>query len=316
MGNRSAQIVEAVKTLFEEAKVDLVIGFEKGTLPLRSTPCFIRNVRDAERLIWDSCCENNLAAYLPRRKERIAIVVKGCDSRSLVGLLQERQIERENLVIIGLPCSGIINRKKVEQKLAGRALISTEEEPEALVLKGHDFEDRVPLRDLLADNCTSCRHKNPVLYDILIGEQAEEQEGPGEFNEIMAFEEQSAGDRWDYFSTQTAKCIKCYACRNACPICYCQQCCVDSSQPQWFGKSIEQSDTQVFHVMRSFHTAGRCVDCGACVRACPMEVDLRFLNKKIEKDVRELFSFEAGIELDVSPPLTTYKQDDPEEFIK
>ena len=77
---------------------------------------------------------------------------------------------------------------------------------------------------------------------------------------------------------------------------------MDCSEPQWFGKSIELTDTQIFHIVRAFHTTGRCVDCGACMRACPMDVDLRFLNKKIEKDVLELFSFEAGEDPD-QPPL-------------
>jgi ferredoxin len=91
---------------------------------------------------------------------------------------------------------------------------------------------------------------------------------------------------------------------------------VDGTQPQWFGKSVALADTQVFHIMRAFHAAGRCVDCGACVKACPMDIDLRFLNKKIEKDVRELFSYEAGIDMEESAPLSTYSTDDYDDFIK
>jgi len=150
----------------------------------------------------------------------------------------------------------------------------------------------------------------------MIGEPVPEQQDRDEFGAIKDFEARTADERWDYFNRQMEKCIKCYACRNACPLCYCEECCVDSSQPQWFGKSTARSDTQAFHIMRAFHTAGRCVDCGACMRACPMDVDLRFLNKKIEKDVRELFSYEAGINPDEPPPLNTFKIDDPQEFIK
>ena len=170
--------------------------------------------------------------------------------------------------------------------------------------------------DLLSESCRACRHRNPVLYDILAGEAVEEQQAEDEFEGISTFENRSPEERWDYFSRQTGKCIRCYACRNACPVCYCEECCVDSSSPQWFGKSVECSDTQVFHLMRCYHVAGRCVDCGACVHACPMAVDLRFLNKKVEKDVREMFSFEAGTDPEASPPLTTHQPDDPGEFVK
>jgi ferredoxin len=316
MGVRTEKIREAARALLEEGRVDLVIGFEKGSLPLRATPCFLRSAGEAERLVWDSSCENNLAAYLPRKKERIGIVAKGCDSRSIVGLLQERQVERENLVIIGVPCDGILDRKKVEERLGGRALLDAEAGPETVVLKGGEFEEEVPRGDLLSEGCRTCPHRNPVLYDILAGEAVEDLREVDEFKRIETFEGRSPEERWDYFSRQTGKCIRCYACRNACPVCYCQECSVDSSQPHWFGKSVEDSDTQIFHLMRCFHVAGRCVDCGACVHACPMGVDLRFLNKKVEKDVRELFSFEAGMDPEAPPPLTTHQPDDPGDFVK
>jgi len=316
MGDRSKEIRGVARKLFEEDKVDLIIGFEEGSLPLRATPCFIRSGKETGRLVWNSSCENNLAVYLPKKQERVGIISKGCDSRSIVGLLQERQIKRENLVIIGVPCQGMIDRKKIEEKLQGKEIKEAYEKQKAIILRGSGFEKEARKSDCLQDSCITCTHRNPVLYDILIGEPVEEQKEADEFEAIRAFEARSSDERWDYFTQQTKKCIRCYACRNACPLCYCKECCVDSSQPQWFGKSIEITDIQVFHIMRSFHTAGRCVDCGACMRACPMEVDLQFLNKKIEKDVRELFFFEAGIDSEEPPPFATFKPDDPEDFIK
>ncbi|MBU3947554.1 MAG: 4Fe-4S dicluster domain-containing protein [Proteobacteria bacterium] len=316
MEQLSKEIKEKVRKLFEEEKVDLVIGYEKGTLPFRSTPCFVKNAEDAEKLVWNSCCENNLAAYIPGMKGKIGIIAKGCDSRSLVGHIKEKQIERENLIIIGVPCHGMLDRKSVDKIIAGREITDIEEKPDGIVFKGENFEETVTKNELLPDNCISCSHRNPVLYDILIGENVEENKDTDEFGKIKEYEAKTSDERWDYFSQQIGKCIRCYACRNACPLCYCKECCVDSSQPQWFGKSIALSDAQVFHIMRAFHVAGRCVDCGACVRACPMEIDLRFLNKKVEKDVRELFNFEAGINLDEPPPLSVFRPDDPDGFIK
>ncbi len=310
------EIREAVKKLFAEDKVDLVIGFEEGSLPLKATPCFIRSAEDADRLTWNSMCENNLAVYLPGKKERVGVIAKGCDSRSLVGHIQEMQIKRENLVVIGVPCRGMVDRKKLKEHFGDKEILSVEEGPDEILFKGDGFEESLKRSDLLNDNCMACMHKNPVIHDILIGGEVEEQKDVDEFEVIKGFEAKPSDERWAYFSKQSEKCIRCYACRNACPLCYCEVCCVDESQPQWFGKSVALSDTQIFHLMRTYHTAGRCVDCGACVRACPMDIDLRFMNKKIEKDVRELFSYEAGLDPEAPLPLNTFKTDDEDEFIK
>jgi len=315
MKDLSKAIQQAVTKLFKEDKVDLVIGFAEGSIPLRTTPCFVQSAEAARKLVWNSCCENNLAAYLPKKQGRVGIVVKGCDSRSLVGLLKEKQVERKDIVIIGVPCQGMIDRKKTEETLSGRKLKKVSEKQETLVLSDGELEKEVRKDDFLQENCATCVHRNPVLYDILIADPVEEQHEVDEFEGIRAFEAKSSNQRWDYFTQEIKKCIRCYACRNACPLCYCEECCVDATQPQWFGKSVDVSDTQVFHLMRALHLTGRCVDCGACVRACPMDVDLRFLNKKIEKDVRELFSFETGIDLEEPSPLATFKPDDPQEFI-
>ena len=59
------EIRKAARDLLREGKVDLVIGHGRGTLPLRSTPCFITDEGGADELIWDPSCGVNLARYLP-----------------------------------------------------------------------------------------------------------------------------------------------------------------------------------------------------------------------------------------------------------
>jgi len=90
---------------------------------------------------------------------------------------------------------------------------------------------------------------------------------------------------------------------------------VDTTLPQWIGKSTDTSDTMIFHLVRAYHLAGRCVACGACERACPVGVDIRKLNRKLLKDVRDFFGYEAGLSLDEACPLATFRPDDPEAFI-
>jgi formate dehydrogenase subunit beta len=281
MSDNTAAVRETAKKLLEEAKVELIIGFENGTLPGRSAPVFVRKAADVDKLVWNVACENNLAKYLVGRKEKIGIVAKGCDTRAIIGLIQEKQVEREKLVIIGVPCEGMNDRDT----------------------------------NALHETCKTCRHPNPVIYDVLIGTNVPLKEGDS-FAGVKEFGKKKNEERWEYISHELSKCIRCYACRNSCPLCYCRECFVDSTKPQWIGKTLNETDTQIFHMVRALHLAGRCVSCGACERACPMGIDLRVLNKKLEEEVKEQFGYESGLDLANVPPMTTYKPDDPQEFIK
>lgn len=324
---------ETVRSLLKEGEVGLVIGYEQGTLPLRTTPCFIRSPGEAERLVWNPCCENNLSTYLRNRGERVAVVAKGCDVRSIVGLIVERQVVRENIVIIGIPCQGIIDRHKVESRLgeAGADRGQSEGSPIEILeatfgdgdiiltgerANGSRFQERIRQQDVLHQACLTCEHRTPSLYDVLIGDAVPAVEINDPFAEVRALEAQSSDERWAYFSQEFSKCIRCYACREACPLCYCQECFIDQTQPRWFDKTDDPSDTLIFHIVRALHVAGRCVDCGACSRACPMGIDLRALTRKMIKDVREWYGYQAGIDLEAIPPLATFRPDDPQEFIK
>ncbi|GAF73983.1 unnamed protein product [marine sediment metagenome] len=90
---------------------------------------------------------------------------------------------------------------------------------------------------------------------------------------------------------------------------------MDQSLPRWTGITNDISDTMFFHIGRIFHQAGRCVDCGACVAACPVGIDLRKFTYKLVKDVKNLYEYEAGLSLEELPPLATYKPDDEQEFM-
>ncbi|MCK4401440.1 4Fe-4S binding protein [bacterium] len=286
---KTKKIQDIARKLLKEKKVDVVIGFEKGTLPSSATPCFIRNPDEVDRLIWNSFCGNNLANYLPKRKDKIGIVAKGCDSRSIVVLIQENQIKREQLYIIGIPCDGMTDKNNV-----------------------------------LHDYCLICEHKNPVIYDVLVGEKVKENKAQRhpeglrdtKWQKIEDFEKKSSSDKWKYLESELSKCIRCNACRNACPTCYCKECFIDQEKPRWVGTTNNLSDIIFFHLGRIFHQAGRCTDCGACVRACPMNIDLRQFTQKITKDGETLFDYETGLDIDVKPPFATFKEDDSEDFIK
>jgi ferredoxin len=169
---------------------------------------------------------------------------------------------------------------------------------------------------MLQDNCRICTHRNPVIYDEQVGEPVKEQAGMDRYEDIRKIESMPPAEKSAFFREQLSGCIRCYACRNACPLCYCPTCFVDESSPQWVGKSQDPADIETFHFLRAYHCAGRCTDCGSCERACPVGIKMRLFTKKLEKDCLDLFDWEAGLSLDARPPLDVYRPDDPDDFIK
>lgn len=309
--------------MLESGEAQVFIGYEEGTLPLRTTPAFITCPEDTVRLVWTPFCENNLTVYLPEYKGRddvtVGLIVKGCDVRTLVNLILENQISRDRVKIIGVPCEGVIDRAKVAKVLGtDRIIRDSKVAGPSLVLEGDGFEVEIEIEDVLADPCEACRHPVPVIYDVLAGngyEVSKDENPERAYLEIKQFVELPSDERFSFFARKIEECIQCYACRQACPLCYCPECFVDRQTPKWVSRWRGLSDKILFHLGRVLHVAGRCVDCGACRRACPVGIDLRLLTKHMEKVVSDSFGYESGLNLDGLPLLATYRRDDPDDFI-
>jgi ferredoxin len=355
--SRATEIRKIAKRFLLEDRIDLFVGFQKGTIPLRSRPIFIR-AREADgavdRLVWDSFCANNLAAYLPkyyenlpdRRKKRekpyprIGVAAKACDLRSIVALTKERQVRRESLTVVGVPCLGMIDTRKVEAAMAARAAVGGQAGGAALAapaaagpgaaaeILSHEETDMgilevttrgagvlsFPREKVLQDCCLECRYPMPEGADVLVPGEARKP-GDGGYGRIQEFESKSLQDRWEYFSGELSRCIRCNACRQACPTCWCKECFAEQTDLKWIGVGTEPSDTMFFQVIRIFHQAGRCVECDACYRACPMGIDLRLYTKKIVKDVEEVFGYLPVFNAEELPPLATFGEKDTDFFI-
>ncbi len=307
---------EKTRELLEKKEVDLIIGYRTWTLPLRTTPVFIRTPEGTESLVWNSFCENNLSTYLHKFVGlRVGLIVKGCDARSVVALNLEKRFPNHPPLLIGVPCQRMVDRKKVKKAVKGE-IQEVIEQGGQLLVKGENFEVSLKREDFLYASCMLCTHRTPSQAHVLVGDPVEEIPLVPIHPEVSEFERRSPEERWRFFEKETSRCIRCYACREACPMCYCSECFVDCAHPKWLGKGLSPSDLTFYHIVRAYHQTGRCSGCGACERACPMDIPLTFLTQKLNQEVKDLYGFETGVRSDVSPPLSTFHPEDEQGFIK
>lgn len=158
--------------------------------------------------------------------------------------------------------------------------------------------------------CDECGVRNPVVADEEIGQPRQE---PVETEFKDDLKNMSPGERFAYFQEEFSRCIRCYACREACFICSCEECFVDSNQPQWVGFSVGLRDNFTFHLMRAMHMAGRCINCGACELACPEAINMRALTRHLYRVAQEVFEFEPGLDPEEKTLFATYRLNDSEQ---
>jgi ferredoxin len=242
---------------------------------------------DVDRLVWNQGCTHNLVTYLHDKKKpiqrggeppRVAVVVKPCDSRGLNVLLAENQIERERIYVIGVTCEGVVDG-------AGFRAASDNAE--------------------LQSRCLRCAERVPVVYDLLIGEPPQV-DIKDDFADVAELESMTPAERVAFWLKHYDRCIRCYACRQVCPGCYCSVCMFERDDSLWVGIATNIKEKEAFHLGRAYHLAARCIECNECERVCPMELPLSLLNRKLSKDVHELFGFRAGMEPTKGPLLTMF----------
>ena len=291
------ELQDLARKLLSEGTVKVVIGYEEG--PRGARAAFITDPEQADKLIFDTRCVQNLAAYLnPRRKQiaslgKPAVVVKGCDARSVAGLLRENQITRESVVIIAMQCSGVLENPGVESDVE---LTS----------------ENVSVR------CGGCDVCEPKLFDHYIksAHPTVPPVNPKRAEQLAALEKMTPAERWDFWSKELSRCIRCHACREACPMCFCVQCTADKGTPLWIDSSSTPRANRAWQTMRVLHQAGRCVDCMECERACPEHIPLGLLTRYVADSVERRFDYKAVDDPSVVAPMSVYRPDDDEEFIR
>lgn len=284
-----ASIQVRAKELLNLGEVGCVLGYERSPKG-RTRPVFVYDEADADRLVWDQTCHHNLVVYLrdqvlPSRRQdappRVAVVAKPCDVRALNVLIHEGQVVRDSVFVIGVACQGMLETRMPACSPTGQS-----------------------------KHCASCKERVPVFYDALVGEPPPVDVPDETWADVAVAETMSPAQRLAFWTREFDRCIRCYACRQACPGCYCFECLAEQVDPPWVSIAHGVPEKAFFHVMRAYHLAGRCVECHACDRACPMHIPLSLLNRKIAKEVQALFGYTAGGDAETPPPLATFLRDE------
>ncbi|TES83385.1 MAG: 4Fe-4S ferredoxin [Dehalococcoidia bacterium] len=310
---------QEAKALLEQKRVDWIIGFTPGSLKFTTTPLITRDKADTERLVINPFITNNLANFLTEIKGRVGIVAKGCESRSIVSLIQDNKVAREDLVILAVPCPGIIDLAKIE-RLVGKdrdELDDVSRDGDKVSVKVDGKKKDFAAADVLFDHCLACELPTPQEYDIILGEPrppAPDLKVSGQ--NIAELKALTPAERWASWENELSRCIRCYACRNVCPACFCQRCFVEETEPQWTLPMPQWQDNLIFQIIRNIHVAGRCTDCGECERVCPVNIPLRSLTREMYDTVDELFKFKSGMDKDALPLMAHYEQEEAEDFFK
>jgi ferredoxin len=309
------ELKNAVKAVLPD--VECVIGWGDGPEALRLAPLFMRSEADVENVKAGYFSVNNPALYLPEYKgKKVAVLAKGCDARSVGQLIAEGLIRREEVVLIGFPCTGVIDVGKAQAHFTSACepgeISAAREEGDVVVLDTPAGEVRLNKKDVTADKCSRCLYPNALIADIFVGNKREPVVSEDGYADLTVFEAIPLEERMAFWEKEMSRCIRCYACRNACPLCVCRDYCVALSRnPHWLSQSDGVRDKFFFQIIHATHLAGRCTDCGECQRACPVGIPVLMLKRALNRQVENLFAYKAGVNIEAVPPLLTFIVEEP-----
>jgi formate dehydrogenase subunit beta len=310
-------LIERAAALLADGTVGKVYGWKRGEFDWDVTPSLFETIDELESdFVWNDFCGANFSKYLvnetPKSDKKLLVFLKPCDTYSFNQLLTEHRFDRNKVYAIGVPCDGMADIEKIKNAADGISSV-TSDCVNLIINTLYDGDITIPLADVLPDRCINCKSKKHVAYDELLGEDGEIL-NPNRFDEVEKIEAMSPDERFAFWQNELSRCIRCNACRNVCPACTCEKCVFDNPDSGVENKAAATSfEEQMFHIIRAFHVAGRCTDCGECSRVCPQHIPLHLLNRKFIKDIDNFYGeYQAGEEVGSQSPLVNFNMDDPE----
>ena len=306
--------------LLSDGSVQRVLGHRKGEFVYDVTPAVFESADELNaEFVMNAFCVSNLSKYLVKlnsKEGKTLVFLKPCDTYSFNQLVSEHRVNRENVYVIGVECNGMADIETMRRNgFTGVKSVEFNADGTCNVTTAYGNET-VPAEKVCCDKCLNCKSRKHVAYDELIGQTGEVLEN-NRFDMVARLEAMTPDERFEFWRGEISKCIRCNACRNACPACTCEKCIFDNPASGVDNKAVADSfEENMFHIIRAFHVAGRCTDCGECSRVCPQNIPLHLLNRKIIKDTNEFYGeYQAGETVNERGPLVSYTQGDCEPSI-
>lgn len=308
-------LVNKAKELLSDGTVDRVLGWKRGEFDYDVTPGVFRSAEELNGgFVWGDFCGANFSKYLVKEtakgEGRVLVFLKPCDTYSFNQLLTEHRFDREKVYALGVPCNGMLDISRIKESAEGIVSVC-EEDGKVTADTLYDGKKTFDRDALLPDRCSNCKSKKHVAYDELLGSEGEVLDSC-RFDEVEKLEKMTADERFAFWQGELSRCIRCNACRDVCPACTCEKCVFDNPDSGVENKAAADSfEEKMFHIIRAFHVAGRCTDCGECSRVCPQHIPLHLLNRKFIKDIDEFYGeYQAGAEVGSRAPVVNYTTDD------
>ena len=309
------KMLERAKALLESGEVARVVGWKKGDFCYDPVPASFETVEELDGFVYNWFCGANLSKYLiqmSKKEGKTAVFLKPCDTYSFNQLIKEHRIKRENVYVIAVECLAKLDIEKIKAKgVSGVVDVDVvEKDVKVTTLYG---EETLYKPDVVLTKCATCNKTHQVKDEEIILHERPERD-VNRFEEVEKLEAMTEDERFAFWRNELSKCIRCNACRNVCPACSCVKCVFDNPASGIAAKANDDKfEEQLFHIIRAFHVAGRCTDCGECSRVCPQNIPLHLLNRKFIKDIDNLYGeYQAGEEAEGKTPLTSYKEEDAE----
>ena len=292
------ELVNRAKELLADGTVVRVLGWKAGDLSYNPEPAYFTSAEELDNFVYNGFCGANLSKYMieaSKLEGKTMVCLKPCDTYSFNQLIKEHRVDRDKAYIVGVSCKGKLNVDKMkEMGIKGIQNISGAEMSDAcdtLTIQTLYGEKTCAYADAMLERCHVCKGKEHMIYDEIIGESKDTKDAE-RFAEVEKIEAMSPEEKFAFFQKELSK--------------------FDTAQKA----NVDSFEEKMFHIIRAFHVAGRCTDCGECSRVCPQGIPLHLFNRKFIKDINEFYGeFQAGADSEARGPLTNFTFDDCEPSI-